>query len=92
MKDGVADVFLIGEDLLDVTFMPPDMPSSVCDAITLQGAFDLKKALAADVLPVYPLHHLGLERVNDEVSIFVLGVSQKPIMIDLDFPLLVSKL
>ena len=76
-------------DIVSCHFLFPApfrMPSASSDL------FIFKKPSPLKVLAVNSFYNLCLLWVNDKVPIFVLGVAQEPIVVDLHFSLLVAEL
>ena len=71
----IADVLLIGKDLMDVALMPFEVSSSVGNAVCFQASLDLQEACPLQILPVDAADDLCLLRVNDQAAVSILGVA-----------------
>ena len=74
LQKGIADVLLVGKDLMDVALMPFEVSRSVWNAVCFQASLDLQEASPFQVLPVDTADDLSLLWVNDQVAFIVLGV------------------
>ena len=92
LQQGVSDVLFISKNLVDRARVPFFFPGTGENAVSFQTGGDLVHAVAFEVLPVNALHNLSLFRINNQVSIFVLRVSEETIVVDLNFSLLVAVL
>lgn len=92
LEKGVAHVFLVSQDLVDGGVVPFCLARAGEDAVLLQSFGDLLHGETFEVLAVDSLDDLCLFRVDDEVPVAVLGISEKVIVIDLYLSLLVAVL
>ena len=72
--------------------MPFCFASAGEDAVSHKPVGDLIHAGAFEVFPVDALYDFCLLRVDDQVPVVILGVSEEAIVIDLYLPLLVAVL
>lgn len=63
LQKGIADVLLIGKDLMDVALMPFQMSCSVGNAVCFQATLDLQETCPFQVLPVDATDNFCLLRV-----------------------------
>lgn len=89
---GIADVFLIGQYLLNVALIPFLVASSVLDAVCFQASLDLQKAGPFQVFPVNTADNFSLRRVNDQIAVSIFGVAKEPVVVDLYLALLIAEL
>ena len=75
LQKGIANVLLIGKNLMDVALMPFQMSRSVGNAVRFQASLDLQEACPFQVLLVNAADDLGLLRVNDQITFRILGVA-----------------
>ena len=92
MKQRVAHVLLVSENLVDGAGVPFCLASAGKDAISHKPVGDLIHAGAFEVFPVDAFYDFSLFRINNQVAIFVLRVSEEAIVVDLNFSLLVAVL
>ena len=92
LKQGIADVFLVSEDFVDGAGPPFCFASAGEDAICFQTFCNPIHRIARQVFPVDALYHLCLFRIDDEISICILGVAEEVIVIYLYLAILVAKL
>ena len=92
LQERISDVLLIGEDLTDIADFPFFISGAVQNAVCLKSPLDLKKARAVHVLGINSFDNFCLFRDNDQLAIFILGVSEKAVMVDLNLALLVPEL
>ena len=67
-------------------------PAPLRDTVCLQTTGNFQHACAFEVFPVDTLDDFGFLRNNHQVLVFVLGITEKPVAVDLDFTLLVAVL
>ncbi|MPM90568.1 hypothetical protein SDC9_137689 [bioreactor metagenome] len=72
--------------------MPPFATRAVQNAVRLQTTGDLQHTGTFKVFPVDALDNFGFLRHNHQMLVFVLGIAEEPIAVDLDFTLLVAVL
>ena len=92
LEQGIAHVFLVSENLVDGGVVPFCLACAGEDAVLLQSFGDFLHGESFEVLAVDSLDDLRLFRVDDEVPVAVLGVSEEVIVVDLHFALLVAVL
>lgn len=83
LQECVTHVFLVAENLVDGAGVPFCLASAGKDAISHKPVGDLIHAGAFEVFPVDALYDFCLLRVNDQVPVVILGVSEEAIVIDL---------
>lgn len=74
LQKGIADVLLVGKNLMDIALMPFQMPCSVGNAVCFQASLDLQETCPFQLLPVDAADNLCLLRVNDQAFFSILGV------------------
>jgi len=92
LKQGVAHVFLVSEDFVDGGVVPFCLARAGEDAVLLQSFGDLLHGEPFKVFPVDALYDFCLLRIDDQVPVVILGVSEEAIVIDLNLTLLVAVL
>ena len=92
LEQGIAHVFLVSQDLVDGRVIPFRLARAGEDAVLLQPFGDLLHGEPFEVLAVDSLDDLRLLRVNDQVPVVILGVSEEAIVVDLHLALLVAVL
>ena len=90
LKQCVAHVFLVAENLVDGAGVPFCLASAGEDTVSHKPVGDLIHAGAFEVFPVDALYDLCLLRVDNQVPVVILGVSEETIVIDLHLALLVT--
>ena len=90
LKQGVSHVLFISENLVDGAGVPFCFASAGEDTVSHKPVGDLIHAGAFEVFPVNPLYDFCLLRINDQVPVVILGVSEETIVIDLHLALLVT--
>lgn len=68
LQKGIADVLLVGKDLMDVALMPFEVSRTVGNAVRFQASLDLQEACTFKVFPVDAADDLSLLRVDDQVA------------------------
>lgn len=74
LQKGIANVLLIGKDLMDVALMPFQMSRSIGNTVCFQASLDLQEACPFQVLPIDAADNFCLLRVNDQIAFRILGV------------------
>ena len=92
LKQGVAHVLLVAENLVDGAGVPFCLASAGEDTISHEPVGDLIHDGAFQIFPVDALYDFCLLRINDQVAVVIFGVSEEAIVIDLYFTLLVAVL
>lgn len=92
LKQGIADVLFVGEDFLNGAGVPFCFACAGKDAISLKASGDLVHAEPLQVFSVDTLDNLCLVRIDDQMSVRVLGVSEESVVVDLHLSLLVAVL
>ena len=92
LKQGVAHVFFIPQDLVDRAVVPFRSSRSGEDTVLFETFRYSFHAVAFEVLAVNALDDLGLLWINDEVPVLVLRVAEEMVVVDLDLSLLVAVL
>ena len=92
LKQGVSHVLLISENLVDGAGVPFCLASAGENAVGHKPVSDLIHTGAFEVFPVNALYDFCLLWINDQVPVFILGVSEESIVIDLHLTLLVAVL
>ena len=92
LKQRVTHVFLVAENLVDGTGVPFCLASAGENAVSHKPVGDLIHAGTFEVFPVDALYDFCLLRINDQVPVFILGVSEEAIVVDLNLTLLVAVL
>lgn len=90
LKQGVSHIFLIAENLVDGAGVPFCLVSSGENAVSHKPVGDLIHAGAFEVFPVDALYDFCLLRIDDQVPVVILGVSEESIVVDLHFALQVT--
>ena len=72
--------------------MPAGVLRAVEDAVGFKPSPYFHKTRAFQVFAVNAPDHLGLLRYDDQFPAFVLRVAEKPVVVDLNFPLLIAEL
>ena len=80
------------KEIVDGAGVPFCLASAGKDAISHKPVGDLIHAGAFEVFPVDALYDFCLLRVDNQVSVVILGVSEETIVIDLNLTLLVAVL
>ena len=75
LQKGIANVLLIGENLMDIALMPFQMSRSVRNTVCFQASPDLQEACPFQELPVDTADDFSLCRVNNQIALRVLGVT-----------------
>lgn len=86
LEQGIADVFLVSEDFVDVASPPFCFASAGEDTVCFQTFCNPIHRVALQVFPVDALYHLCLFRIDDEISICILGVAEEVIVISCTWP------
>ena len=92
LEQGVAHVFLVAENLVDGAGMPFCLASASKNSVSHKSIGNLIHAGAFEVFPVYALDGFSLFRVDDKVTVLILGISEETVVIDLHLSLLVAVL
>ena len=92
LKQRVTHVFLVAENLVDSAGVPFCLASAGENAVSHKPVGDLIHAGTFEVFPVDALYDFCLLRINDQVPVFILGVSEEAIVVDLNLTLLVAVL
>ena len=92
LQQGVSDVLFISQNLVDCARVPFFFSCTGENAVCFQTSGDFIHTVAREIFPINPLHNLSLFRINNQVAIFVLRVSEEAIVVDLNFSLLVAVL
>ena len=92
LQECVSHVLLVAKNLVDGTGVPFCFASAGEDAVSHKSVGDLIHAGAFEVFPVDALYDFCLLRIDDQVPVVILGVSEKAIVIDLHLALLVAVL
>ena len=92
LKQGVAHILLVAEDLVDGAGVPLRVARAGLDAVSHKSGGNLVHAGAFEVFPIDAFYDFCLLRVGDEVPVLILGVSEEAITVDLHFSLLVAVL
>ena len=92
LQQRIPYVLFVAENLFDIAFMPLGISRPVQDAVRLKSTFDLKKTPSVHVFRIDASDDVRLLGNDDESALFVLGVSEETIVVDLHFPRLVSEL
>ena len=92
LKERVAYVFLVPEDLVDCVGVPFLLARAGEDPVRFKPCRDLVHAETLKVFPIDAFDDLCLLRIDYQMSISVLGVSEEAIVVDLNLPLLVAVL
>ena len=92
LQECITHVFLVAENLVDGAGVPFCLASAGEDTVSHKPVGDLIHAGAFKVFPVDALYDFCLLRINDQVPIVILGVSEESIVIDLHLALLVAVL
>lgn len=92
LKQRVAHVFLVAENLVDGAGMPFCLASAGEDTVSHKPVGDLIHAGAFEVFSVDALYDFCLLRINDQMPVVILCVSEEAIVIDLHLALLVAVL
>ena len=92
LEQGIADVFLVAKNFVDGAGVPFCLASAGEDAVCFQTFCNPIHRVALQVFPVDALYHLCLFRIDDEISICILGVAEEVIVIYLYLAILVAKL
>ena len=92
LKKGITDVFLVSKDFIDSAGPPFCFASAGEDAVCFQTLCNPIHRVALQVFTVDALYHLCLFRIDDEISICILGVAEKVIVVYLYLAILVAKL
>ena len=92
LKQGVSHVLFISENLIDGAGVPFSFASAGEDTVSHKAVGDLIHAGTFEVFTVNALYDFCLLRINDQVPIVVLGVSEEAIVVDLHLALLVAVL
>ena len=90
MKQRVAHVLLVAEDLVDGAGVPFCLASAGEDTVSHKPVGDLIHVRAFKVFSVDALYNFCLLRINDQVPVVIFGVSEEAIVIDLNLTLLVA--
>ena len=92
MKERVTHVLFVAENLVNGAGVPFCLASTGENAVSHKPVSNLIHAGAFEVFPVDSLYDFCLLRINDQVPIVVLGVSEEAIVVDLHLALLVAVL
>ena len=92
LKQGIAHVLFVAEDLVDGAGVPFCLASAGKNAVSHKSIGNLIHAGAFEVFPVYALDGSSLFRVDDKVTVLILGISEETVVIDLHLSLLVAVL
>ena len=92
LKKRITDVFFITKDFVNGAGPPFCFASAGEDAVCFQTFCNPIHRVALQVFPVDALYHLCLFRIDDEISICILGVAEEVIVIYLYLAILVAKL
>ena len=92
LQECVTHVFLVAENLVDGAGVPFCLASAGKDAISHKPVGDLIHAGTFEVFPVDALYDFCLLRINDQVPVVILCVSEEAIVINLNLTLLVAVL
>ena len=92
LEQGIADVFLVSEDFVDGAGPPFCFASAGEDAVCFQTFCNPIHRVALQVFPVDALYHLCLFRIDDKISICILGVAEKVIVVYLHLTVLIAEL
>lgn len=92
LKQRVTHVLLVAENLVDGAGVPFCLASAGENAVSHKPVGDLIHAGTFEVFPVDALYDFCLLRINDQVPVFILGVSEEAIVVDLNLTLLVAVL
>ena len=84
MKQRVAHLLLVAENLVDGAGVPFCLASAGKDAISHKPVGDLIHAGAFKVFSVDALYDFCLLRINDQMPVVILCVSEEAIVIDLN--------
>ena len=92
LQERVTHVLLIAEDLVDGAGVPFCLASASKNSVSHKSIGNLIHAGAFEVFPVYALDGFSLFRVDDKVTVLILGISEETVVIDLHLSLLVAVL
>ena len=92
LQECVADVFLISENLVDGACMPLRLACPGENAISLKASGDFVHAQTLQVFSVNAPDDFCLFRIDDQVAISILSVTEKTVVVDLHMSLLVTVL
>lgn len=88
----VTDVLLISENLVDGTGVPFGLASAGENAVRFKPCGNLVHAQTLQVFPIDAADDFGLLRLYDQIAVSVFCVTEKTVVVDLHFALLVSVL
>ena len=92
LEQGVADVFFVSQDFADCACVPFGFASAGEYTVCFKTGSNLVHAEAFEVFSVNPVDDFCLFRINDQVTIGILGVSEEAVVVDLYLSLLVAVL
>lgn len=92
LEKSITDVFLISENLVDGAGMPLSFACSGENAVTLQTGGNLVHAEAFQIFAIDAFDDFCLLRVDDQIPIRVLRISEEAVVVDLHFALLIAEL
>lgn len=88
LKQGIAHVLLVAENLVDGAGVPLFLARAGEDTVCHKPGGNFVHAGAFEVLPVDAFYDLCLLRVYDQVSVRILGVAEEAVVIDVHLSLL----
>lgn len=89
LQQCITDVFLVSPNFVDGAYPPFGLPCAGENTVSHGPGGNLAH-VAFHVLPVDALGRFGLLRVDDKVSVCILGIAEEMIAIDLNVALLVA--
>lgn len=92
LQQGVSDVLLIAENLVDGAGVPLCFSGTGENAVRFKPGGNFVHAGAFKVLPVDAFYDFCLLRINNKMSVFILGIAEEAVVIDLHLSLLVAVL
>ena len=88
LKQGITHVLLVAENLVDGAGVPLFLARAGEDSVCHKSGGNFVHAGAFEVFPVDAFYDFSLLRIDDQVSVIILGVAEKAIVIDVYLSLL----
>lgn len=88
LKQGIAHVLLVAENLVDGAGVPLFLARAGEDSVCHKSGGNFAHAGAFEVFPVDAFYDFSLLRIDDQVTVRILGVAEKTIVIDVYLSLL----
>jgi len=92
LQKGIADVFFIRQDFVQCAGKPVVVSCRRLDSVCSKSFSDIVIAFPFHKFPVYPFYNLSFFRIDDEVPVLILIVTEEAVCADLNLALLIAVL